>query len=107
MKPEVGSTYVITTDNWFVAPDGNQYKAVFGTVHGIYNDEETLRIKTNRGSANWYVSIGNMTIAGCQIHYMIRSSCYNTNHAVRDIEYEGKIVRGYENAPRIFNADLN
>ena len=64
---------LLTTDNWFYAPDGQAYKAVYGTVKRVMNDEETLGIKTNIGSSNWYVEIGNMFIAGCQIHYAIQT----------------------------------
>jgi len=74
---EIGKTYLITTDNWFVAPDGKQYQAVYGTVNAILSDAETLGIKTNARSANWYVSIGRMLIAGCQVHYAIQ--CDNAN----------------------------
>ena len=74
MKPELNQKYLITTNEWFSAPDGQMYKAVFGTVTAIRTDEETLGIKTNARSANWYVLIGNMIVAGCQIHYAIRSN---------------------------------
>lgn len=29
---QVGKKALITTNNWFMAPDGLQYKAVFGTI---------------------------------------------------------------------------
>lgn len=69
----VGDTVLLTTDNWFFAPDGRQYRAVFGTVYGIFNDHEVLGIKTNARSTNWYVGIGNMIVAGCQIHYAVKT----------------------------------
>lgn len=34
---KLDTKYLITTDNWFTAPDGMQYRNVFGTVHGIYS----------------------------------------------------------------------
>ena len=43
--------YLITTSAWFFAPDGNNYRAVFGTVHGVETDDQTLGIKTDRGSS--------------------------------------------------------
>lgn len=73
MNIEIGSKALITTDNFFLAPDGQTYRAVFGTVKGVYDDKQTLGISTNRHSANWYVEIGNMVIAGCQIHYAIKT----------------------------------
>jgi hypothetical protein len=70
---DTGQKALITTDNWFFAPDGNTYRAVFGTVKAVRSAEETLGVKTNAKSTNWYVEIGNMTIAGCQIHYAVRT----------------------------------
>lgn len=75
MKLEVNERYLITTDQWFVAPNGEQYRAVWGTLRGVINSENALQIRTNARSTNWYVSIGRtvpMLIAGCQIHYVMR-----------------------------------
>lgn len=78
MDFNIGDKVLITTDQWFLAPDGYEYHGVFGTVRGILGDSETLGIKTNRNSTNWYVSIGNMVVAGCQIHYAIKTDqCYS------------------------------
>ena len=99
-----GETYLITCDNWFMAPDGESYKGVWGTFKGIHNDSETLGIKTNRGSTNWYAELGNMFIAGCQIHYAIKSTGFDANGAIREIVHEGKLA--IEEAPsRIYNSD--
>lgn len=68
----IGEKHLITTNEWFIAPDGNQYKAAFGVLYGIYEDS-SLGIKTNRHSTNWFVQLGGMTIAGCQIHYAIKT----------------------------------
>ena len=57
MAIKLNEKYLITTDSWFYAPDGNEYKAAFGTVTGVINDEEALGIKTNRGSSNWFIQI--------------------------------------------------
>jgi len=68
--------WLINTDNWFIAPDGRQYRAVWGSVK-ILNDNEVFGIKTNRGSSNWFALVGNgknqMIVAGCQIHYATKS----------------------------------
>jgi len=103
---EIGKTALITTDNWFISPDGTQKKAVFGTVHAIKTDEQALGVKTNARSTNWYVEIGNMTIAGCQIFYAIRTDLVFMNFD--DVEegfiHEGKEVKGPVKS-RIYNAD--
>lgn len=67
--------YLITTDGWFFAPNGKQYKAVWGDVQ-VMDDTTIVGIKTNARSTNWYVKVGSeenfMCVAGCQIHYFIK-----------------------------------
>lgn len=66
--------YLITTDAWFYAPDGKQYKAVWGDVQIV--EDTFLGLKTNRNSTNWFAKVGNeqnhIIIAGCQIHYAVK-----------------------------------
>ena len=66
--------YLITSDNWFFAPDGKQYRAAWGNVEIV--EDTLLGLKTNRNSSNWFAKIGNeekhIIIAGCQIHYAIK-----------------------------------
>lgn len=102
MITELNKKYLITTDDWFLAPDGNTYKAVFGTLRGIQEDEDTLGIK---GSTNWYVNIGNMLIAGCQVHYAIQTDAVNYQPPSRDVECEGFLFAQSESSSRIYNAD--
>lgn len=67
--------YLITTDNWFTAPDGEQYKAVWGNVEIL--EDNMLGVKTNRNSVNWYAKVGSekkhLIVAGCQVKYACRS----------------------------------
>ena len=42
--------YLITTDDWFYAPDGKKYKSVWGEVKIL--EDEVLGITTNRNSTN-------------------------------------------------------
>lgn len=77
MKFEKGQRMLITTDCFFVAPDGKQYRSAWGVCKGVVDAETALGIKTNRGSSNWYVLLGNLLIAGCQIHYAI--TCDHVN----------------------------
>ena len=104
MNIEIGSKAIITCDNWFYGPDGRSYRAVFGTVKAVRGDQETLGIKTNARSTNWYVEIGSMIIAGCQIHYAMRAD----SAAVGDIEdfrEEGGVVKHFIRPSYIFDAD--
>ena len=69
--------YLITTDNQFYGADGVAYRACYGKVN-VVSDTDILNIKTNRGSTNWYVVVGDiegkhMIIAGCQIHYALQT----------------------------------
>jgi hypothetical protein len=66
-----GETYLITTSGWFIAPDGEQYRSVWGKCY-IYTTEEILGFTPIRPSTNWFLNIGGMIIAGCQIHYIIK-----------------------------------
>jgi len=102
---QLGDKVLVTTDNWFLAPDGEQYRAVFGTVKGIHRDEEALGIKTNARSTNWYAEVGNVLIAGCQIHYAVKTKSYSTKPPVREIEHEGKLNVCTAPVTRIYNAD--
>jgi len=92
MKLEVGKRALITCGNWFYAPDGCTYRSVFGTIHGVHSSEETLGVKTNSKSTNWYVEIGNMTLAGCQIHYAIRCDAVHVGKAADWNLHEGNPV---------------
>lgn len=74
---KIGDKVLITTNEWFYAPNGQQYRAVFGTVKAINSSETTLGVKTNARSTNWYAEIGNMLVAGCQIHYAVKTNSVN------------------------------
>ena len=102
---KIGDKFLITCDNWFIAPDGEQYRAVFGTVHGVQDSEATLGIKTNAKSTNWYVMIGNMVLAGCQIHYAVRCDDYSDNPPTVECEHDGQYKTSKGAMTRIYNAD--
>ena len=96
--------YLITTDAWFLAPDGKIYRAVWGDVKIV--EDTFLGLKTNRNSANWYAKVGNETkhiiVAGCQIHYAIKCDEKPNDGMVEDYDTstpDNKIDKGI----RIFN----
>jgi len=68
--------------------------------------EETLGISTNRHSTNWYVQIGNLVIAGCQIHYAVKCDAVNFHRVTEDQVHEGKYICSPKETI-IYNADLN
>lgn len=84
--------YLITTDAWFLAPDGKYYRSVWGEVEIIQDD--FLGVKTNRNSSNWFAKVGgennHVIIAGCQIHYAIKSEEKPNNDRVVDYHSDDK-----------------
>lgn len=105
MLKELNKNYLITTNDWFIAPDGNSYKSVFGTVTGIHSDAETLGIQTNRHSTNWYLTVGKMVIAGCQVFYCIRTDEVSMIPPKRDVQHENSMRGIQESVSRIYNAN--
>jgi hypothetical protein len=67
----VGEYMLINTDDYFVAKDGQSYRAVWGLAK-VIEAKEVLGLKPTN-SANWYLQVGTdencMFIAGCKIHY--------------------------------------
>lgn len=103
--PKIGDKYLVTTNNYFFAPDGQQYTAVFGTIKNIWPDHEILGIQTNRHSTNWYLQIGNMIVAGCQIYYAIKTDVCSKENYVREVTHELKISICDSGESRIYFAD--
>jgi hypothetical protein len=101
----VGKTALVTTDEWFYAPDGEIYRAVFGTVNGTFSDKDTLGIETNTKSTNWYLSIGNMIIAGCQLHYAIVTDKVSFEAPTKEMEHDDRLLVVKTGNTRIYNAD--
>jgi hypothetical protein len=106
----VGSTVLVTTDNWFFVPNGRSYKAVFGTVRSIRTTQELLGqgVQRTGNMASWYLEIGNMTIAGCEIHYSVacaKAECGNVRDGFTDV-LTGKVKTQIRLAC-IYNADEN
>jgi hypothetical protein len=100
-----GKKVLITTDNWFYAPNGKAYRAVFGTINAIVNSEQALGIRVNARSADWYVEIGDMLIAGCQIHYAIQTDSYNPCPVKDWTTDSASGIREYTRPSTIYDAD--
>ncbi len=100
--------YLITTDNYFFAPDGKQYRAVWGDVK-VINDKESLGINTNARSANWYAAIGSeenhVIVAGCQIHYSVKCENKPNTDSITDYTIDGGVKREYQTTPPIYIAE--
>ena len=102
---QVGQKALITTNAWFYAPDGRQYRAVFGTIKAVRTSEDTLGVRTNARSTNWYVEIGNLTVAGCQICYALRCDSVHTGPAKDWSADAEKGLTEYDRPSAIYCAD--
>lgn len=104
----IGQKVLITTDNWFIAPDGSSYKAVYGELIAVQTDYDALGIKTNAKSTNWYAQVGRMLLAGCQIHYAVNCDGVEVNlgEAKSDTTYEGG-NKEVTHMSRIYDASFN
>lgn len=99
--------YLITTDAWFYAPDGKQYKAAWGDVQII--EDTFLGLKTNRNSSNWFAKVGSeqkhIVIAGCQIHYAVKCEEKPNTEASEDWQADAQNgVKLYERPTSIYVA---
>jgi hypothetical protein len=69
---DLSKLYLITTNDWFHAKDGQNYKAVWGKAQVVEAKNELGFIP--KAGTNWYVRVGegegSMIIAGCQVHYV-------------------------------------
>lgn len=76
MHIDQGKMYLITTSEWFVGPDGDNYRAVYGKATAKEVKDE-MGFKPNARNANWYVKVEgdsqHMVIAGCQVKYAVRT----------------------------------
>lgn len=103
---KTGEKYLITTDNWFLAPDGKQYKGVWGSVEIL--SDSFLGIKTNARSSNWFVKVGthknHVILAGCQVHYAVRCDDCNASH-VNTEDVNNGIVTPYTHKSFIYIAE--
>lgn len=72
---ENGKRYLVTSDHYFVAPDGESYLSAWGAAY-LKTTDDVFGFKPARPSTNWFLKIGSdenhIIMAGCQIHYAIR-----------------------------------
>jgi hypothetical protein len=73
MNSYINKKVLITTSNWFTAPDGKQYKSVWGTLNGVHEASKQFGFIPNRAHANWFIEVGDMTIMGCQVMYITKT----------------------------------
>jgi hypothetical protein len=70
-----GEYHLITTDSYFLAPDGEEYRSAWGRCF-IIEAKEAFGFVPLRPSTNWFCRVGDgensIIIAGCQIHYAVQ-----------------------------------
>ncbi len=96
--------YLITTNEWFIAPDGKNYKAAWGEVEIV--EDSFLGVKTNRMSANWFAKVGSekshLIIAGCQIQYAIKTEQQPNQEMSEDWQADANKVNIYQRPNPIY-----
>lgn len=88
----IGDKVLVTFDCYFFAPDGQQYRAAFGTVRAVRTAEDSLGVRPNGKSTNWYLEVGEMLVAGCQIHYLVKTDTCNLGPVNVTSNHDGKAV---------------
>lgn len=62
-------------------------------------------METNARSTNWYATIGDMLVAGCQIHYVVKTEHCNTQD-VEDFTTTDGATKKYYRPSYIYNAGV-
>ena len=63
----VGKKVLLSLDNWFSGPTGDEYKIIWGTLLSISKVDDLIGFSPNRPNVNWIFEIGDMIIYGCQV----------------------------------------
>lgn len=100
----LGHNVLITTSNWFYAPDGRSYRAVWGKLTAIKTAEDSLGVRPRGPSTNWYVEVGDTSIAGCQVMYCIRTDTVFFGPVAESSEHNGQFTSS-ERLGAIYNAN--
>jgi hypothetical protein len=102
-----GDRYLVTTDNWFHAPDGQSYRAAWGRIR-VLKTKDILGFDPARPSTNWFLKVGiekkHILIGGCQIHYLVRSEI-KPKSAFIGVKYKDKDTGVQYSAERIYFAE--
>ena len=68
-----------------------------------------LGIKTNRNASNWFAKIGSednfVIVAGCQIHYAVKSNKIPNENNVEDICYDASNFTAFSRPNEIYIAE--
>ena len=104
MKSFIGKKVLATSTSWFIAPDGRSYKCIYGTLHGVLSTEQELGFKPNLKHTNWFINIGKMVVAGCEILHVVQSDNCNLLHT-NEFNTDNGVCKEYVRPTFIYNAD--
>lgn len=83
---EPGMLALVTTDEWFFAPDGQEYRGAFGPCH-IVKAEDLMGFRP-KNSADWFLQVGYgdkaVLLAGCRVHYAAMATAMPKVRAIYD-----------------------
>lgn len=105
MKDKIGKKVLVTCSAWFCCPDGTEAKAIHGTLKAIHMSESTLGFTPSRAHTNWFLEIGNMTVAGCQVLYLVESDDVNYSRVPNWHSDANVGIKEFERPSIIYNAD--
>lgn len=105
MKEFINHKVLVTTQGWFFAPDGLEYRGVYGTLKAVHEAGKELGFIPNRSHANWFIEIGNMIIMGCQVMYIVRADEAATG-SVKAWDYHDGAIKEYDRPTKIYNSGL-
>lgn len=106
MNNHIGKNCLITTQNWFLAPDGREYRGVFGNLKAVHEAGKTLGFIPNRSHANWFIEVGNMIIMGCQVMYFVQTDTCNFDKAEHWNATDDKGITETLAPSKIYNANI-
>jgi hypothetical protein len=99
----INQNVLCTCQSWFIAPDGVQYRAIWGKLKAIHEAGKTLGFIPNRSHANWYYEIGEAMIMGCQVLYLIKCEEEPATGPVKDYSADASSgIKEYERPSLIY-----
>lgn len=103
----INKNVLFTCNQWFTAPDGKDYKVVYGTLKAILKTDDVFGFsaRATAGHVNYIFEVGNMVIAGCQVQYgVLCPTPPDFQTKPNWLAHEGKIIP-YDRPNVIYNAN--
>lgn len=99
---DIGKKVLVTLDTWFTAPDGSDYKCVFGTVKDMQHALDALGIVPDHPKV--YLTVGNITVeVQCIVSVIKTDTCVLTETQFQSWG-NGTLVE-FERKSLVYNAD--